>query len=661
VKIGLKCYYLGEITQKYTKMDENTPIPQTLEHEALKSRLVMQYKDSIAFSKGLWSKRIKNLECYMGVVPKKRYKSEANFNVPYAATLLDNVWPLLTNKLPFAETVARNVERDGDAAKLMQELVRFTFEMENFEEKFLMAQKESMLMANAWAYVCWKYGQDVNHPSIKILNTMDVRIHRSKVELDDRWPIFVREELTRQQMIERGWDEQSIMALGKSKLEDSQYRKSQLAAMGLSPRYTQGSTSEIDPLTDVFEVVTSWFKMKFPEGTDEEVACVVIANDERIINTTQNGQPNDFRSPYPEDKNMYPLAMLPFNPLPHTLYAESFIDPIYDMWVELCALENMKADNYKRRNNPPLKVVRTANIDLDSLQFIAGLPWLVDADSDITPFDIPDLSQSIANQQQMVKEMMQARTGANDVLLVSDANAIKGGDTAMGASIANENTKMRFKPQALLIDKFVQRIGQLVINRWQSPTFFDVQRIISITGPDGQMYQQTIMPGQVNGELQFMVKSNTSLAESASAQLQKYIQLKNIYMNDQNPNMQEELDRAIFTSAGLDYNKFKPNQAQDMSQLSITLEKLMATASDPRFKSLPPAQQKEILMQIQDIKNTLQSLGGQAPVGGNNAAMNDMAQNAPQASSGPTQQMQTSQPTQTSQPSQLGQTANPIH
>ncbi len=637
--------------EKIEQTTEVSPQTPSIDLESLKNRLVMQNKDAVAFSKGMWQKRIRNLECYMGVTPKKRYKSEANFNVPYAASLLDNVWPLLTNKLPFAETIARNTERDGVAAKLMQELVKFTFEMENFEEKFLMGQKESMLMANAWAYVCWSYGENVDHPSIKLLNTMDVRIHRNKIELDDRWPIFIREEMTRQEMIERGWDEGQISALTKSKLEDQTYRKNQLMAMGLSPKYMQ-SSDEMDPQDDIFEVVTSWFKMKFPDGKNEEVACVVIGNDEKILNTTQNGQPNDFRSPYPEDKDMYPLAMLPFNPLPHTLYAESFIDPIYDMWVELCALENMKADNYKRRNNPPLKVVRTANIDLDSLQFIAGLPWLVDADSDITPFDIPDLSNSIANQQQMVKEMMQARTGANDVLLVSDANAIKGGETAMGASIANENTKMRFKPQALLIDKFVQRIGQLVINRWQSPTFFDVERIISIAGEDGQQYQQIIRPDMVTGPMQFTVKSNTSLAESASAQLQKYIQLKNLYINDQNPKMHEELDRSIFTSAGLDYNKFKPTKDQDISELSITLEKLMATASDPRFKQLPPAKQKEILMQIQEIKASLEQMGGTDTMGGNVDAMNEMAnnsaQNAPQGA--PMSQ----------QPSQLGQTSNPI-
>lgn len=629
-----------------------------MDSESLLSKLNKQLKASKDYSKPLWDRRRRSFNLYMGFKPKRKYRSDANFHVPYTATLLDNVWPLLTNKLPFAEVTPRNSDRDSNAARLMNELVRYTFQKNDFELTFLNLYKECMLFADSWVKVCWKYQGDEDHPEIRHLNTFDVYIHPNKRYLDDRWPIFICSEMTKSQMRQEGWDEESINKLGESKLETPQYRREQRMALGLRSN-PENDNEAASPEDELFEVVEVWEKTdlskfapkgdkmeerghsalmsKAPESEkmapvparmgleeeselpfapkeeveeekgEEEVAYIVFANGETFLNESKG-----FKNPYTQDKDMYPLAKLSYNPIPHMLYAESFVEPIADMQDELNALENMKADNYKRRNNPPLKIRRSANVDLESLQFVSGMPWLLDEQDDIMPWESPDLTGSIDNQQQMIKENMQARTGANDMLLVSDETAMKGGDTALGASIANENTKMRFKPQASIIDLFIERIGKLVINRYQQKEFFDRERIFHIAGEDGKYIEEMIQPDMVQGDLQFVVNSGTSLAESQTAKIQKLIQIKSLYAQDPNINM-DEIDRQLFEAAGFDFNKMKMSKEGQVQDLVLTLRKLVTVAQSAGFQKLSRAQQQDTLAQISRIKSMLQQLGGGSP------------------------------------------------
>ncbi len=589
-----------------------------MDEKKILQETIAGFKAAKAYAEPLWAKRINNLELYVGMNPKKRYKSEASFHVPYVASLLDNVWPLLTNKLPEAEVRPNNSERDRNAAKLMNELVKYTFRTNNFDLLFLNIMKESMLFGNAWAKVCWNYeDEDTDHAEIKHLNTFDVYVHPRKIKIDDRWPIYIRSEMTKPEMLEQGWDEKAIKGLGESKLEDESYRRQYAKAMGLS--LPAQKDKDEDGKTEVYEVIEEWRRIAENEGEKERTSFVIVANGEAIVNPVKEEKgANRFLSPYIwKDESTgkikgdrSPIAVLPYNPLPHAILAESFIDPVASQQVELNSLENMKADNYKRRNNPPLKVRRSANIDLQSLKFISGLPWMLEEQDDIMPFDIPDLSLAIDSQQKMIKEQMQARTGANDVLLVSDMNTIKGGDTAFGANIANENTKMRFRPQATLIDLFVELIGMLTIDRYQKPEFFDQPKAISIAADEGVFYEETIKPQDIqDSSLQFVVESGTSLAESKNSQLQKLIQLKSLYMEDQSIN-QTEIDKELFDAAGMDYNKVKINMQGQAQDLAMKLQQLMQIAQRPDFKSQPQSVQQNVLANIDKIKQMLQAVGG---------------------------------------------------
>ncbi len=545
-----------------------------------------------------------NFSLYTGTAAKKKYKSEANFFVPYAATLLDIVHPLLTARFPKASVVARN-ERDREAARLMNELLKYTFDTNLFDWTFMNQQKASMLFADAWAKVSWNYADSkTDCVTITPLNSFDVLPHPRKITLDDRWPIFIRAEMTKAEMIAQGWDKDAINSVGTSQLKTENYRKQQLAALG----YSYSSDDNSNKQDDLYEVVEMWGKMDL-SGNDEpeKMSYMVMVNGEKLVNTNPPKGKGQFESPYDHDK--IPLAHLPYGVIPNVLLGESFMDPIVSQQEELNALENMKADNYKRRNNPPLKVRRSGDIDLSTLKFVNAMPWLVNDIDDITEFIVPDLAPSIDNQQGMIKSVMQARTGANDVLLASQDAAIQAGDTATGASIANENTKTRFKPQAKAIDLYIQRIGDLAINLYQDPRMFDRQRAIAVADEEGEYYEEMVRPDDIKGDLQFVVQSASTLAESNEQKLQKYVNLKQLYEGDPTIN-QEEFDKEIFEAAGMDYNKVKLDSGNMVQEAAMKLKQLVAITRQPGFKSTPTAQQQQVLAQIDKLQQIISAKSG---------------------------------------------------
>lgn len=518
---------------------------------------------------------------------------------------------MLVANFPVSTVDARNFERDSRAARLMNELIKYTFEKNIFDYTFMMAQKSSMLFDASWVKVCWDYkDSNTDHATIEMLNSFDIYPHPRKIKLDDRWPIYIRREMTKAQMIEEGFDKRRVNTLSVSKLGDGSYRKEQLQAMGYSGFDKNDANSIENPKDDLYEVVEAW-GMRQLKGDDapEEMSCVVLANNEAIINPGSRYEgDSEFQSPYKHGK--IPLSYLPYDPLPNQLLGSSFIDPIAGLQEELNVLEIELVNNTRRRNNPPLKIRRSGGIDLSTLKFVNAMPWMVNEPDDITQELIADLSPSIEAQQNRIRSIMQAVTGANDVLLVSTDTQIQGGKTATGASIANENTKMRFRPQAKFIDLFVERVGDMVISIYQDERFFDQEKAIAIADEEGRYFEQMISNKDIKGDLQFSVQSGSSLAESDEMKLSKAVNLKQLYMEDQSIKM-DEIDRVIFESAGFDFNKVKRPTEDMIPELTMRLQKLLAITQQPGFQSASEAQKQEVLGQIDQLKQMLSQLSGQ--------------------------------------------------
>lgn len=546
----------------------------------------------------IWPERNQNFELYTGKNPKRKYKSQANFHVPYAATLIDSIWSVLTSRMPFAKVEARNPERDYEAADLTNELIQYTYDVNKFELTFLLWQKSSMYYDTSWVKITWDYQDEkTDHPKIEQISSNEILVHPQKISLDDRWPIYHVRPMTKAQMIDMGWDKTQIDLLGDSKYATTEQRRAELKAMGITVPAVDSNNKD----DGLYEVVEAWMKLDINDTGKEEMCFVIVANEEKIINPNVDG--SKFSSPYAH--KYYPFVPMFYNKNANLFHGEAAMSRISSQQKELNALENMKAENYKRRNNPPFTVKRSGNVDLSLLKWENSIPWEVTEHGDIEQVVLVDLAPSIDNQQNMIKSVMQNALGANDVMLVSDTGDLKGGDTAMGASIANENTKMRFRPQATLIDTALTRVGDIVIGLYQDPKLFDRPKAIAIADKEGKTKTTTISPSQINqADLTYRVKSASTLAESANTKLNKLLNIKALYA--ENPELkQDELDREIFAAAELDYETLFKNKEEQMLDMQMKLKELVAFANSPDFEQQDPALQQQTLAQIDKMQSIL--------------------------------------------------------
>jgi hypothetical protein len=584
-------------------------MPEPITDDAIVSKLMRGYEAALKFHEDRWAKRREYNNIHEGT------QSAQEYEVPYAATLVDTVWPLLTAKMPFAEVDIRNPEEDARAAKLGNELVDYAYDMNNFEDVFLGWQHESMVKDTSWLQVTWPLlDNEADHPKIELLDTMSVYPHPFKKTIDDKWPVYVVSEMTKSQMKEMGWDEKEIKNLGDSTLKDSSYRKMQIQEAGYDVNTTNEDWEKTDTL---YEVIQIWGRMniKFDDDpmADQEMAYIVIANRKQIVNKPVLGKQR-FQSPY--NHKYIPLVPLSYLKKAGSLLGKSLISLIWSQQKELDRLENEKVKNYRRRNNPVLRIRRSGNIKLRSLRMVNNAPWMVNEPGDITPLELPDIASSIDAQQDRVRMTMQNRVGANDVLLVSDYADMKGGDTYGGAAIANENTKLRFRPQATYMDGAIKRLGQLIIELYQDERLFTQEKSVRIAGEDGEATELAIDNSQIkNVKLRYHISAHSTLAESKVARFEKISNIKAMYA--ENPDIKQDvLDRWLFEAAELDYEALRMTKDDEIANLAAKLQELVAMAKRPEFKNMPAQKQNAIMVQIQQMRDMLiQLTGGEGAAG----------------------------------------------
>lgn len=588
-----------------------------------KRKLVSEVKNQFKASRELYeqvnTRRDFNLELYTGFYPHNRTENVdgLKIHVPYTKTLLDNTLPMLVAKLPISKSSPRS-QKFYTAAKFMDNLIDFTFDVNNFTLKFPLNQKESMLAGDHFDKVVWNPDPEKNYPLITPIDVKNITTHVNKLDLEDDWPLFVSREMTKKQMKEEtGWDKDAIDTLGESKLGDKSYRREQLKKLGMSPGQQKKDPEKPDD--DLYEVIERWGMMDF-KGGKRKMGVVVVANDEVILNPKPlyDGL-EEFESS--SANNVLPFAHLPYDPIPNSFLSMSFIDPIATMQVELNDLEGLKKSNYIRRNNPPLKVSRNANVDLTKLKFMAGLPWLTDDINGIDPFILPDLAQSIELQQTLIRRTMQNVTGASDILMTAPETQPQGlhrVQSAAHAQILQESIKMRFTTQAQLIDRYVERIGKLLINLWQDKRFWSGMNKVSVAiGDDeGTKSLTDITNEMVQGELDFVVTAASSLAQSNQAKVTSAVNFIQMFGQDPTLNM-EPLKRIAFDEAGFDYNSVVKPKASYLPVLQQKLEQLITITKDPKFKLMPTVEQQKVVQQIQMISQQIKQLSlgqeGQGP------------------------------------------------
>lgn len=576
-----------------------------------KSRLLTEvkaeYKASRSLIEPLITRREFERELYTGVNIKSNIENADNLrcHVPYTKTLFDNIFPILTAKMPISKVSPRNTSEAFTAAKLMDRLIDYTFDVNQYEKKYMMTKKEAMLSGDAFTYVPWSSDPDKNYPLLISLNSNDVSPHPNKLDIDDEWPIYIRREMTKRQMKEMAWNKEAINSLSESKLGNKSYRRKQLDILGIAP----ATDKDGNPKDDLYEVCIRWGMMSFGKGDDKEqkMGMVVVANNEKIINTDPVREDLEpFESPY--ENNVMPIAHLQYDPMPNSFFAMSFITPIAKDQVELNDLENMKRSNYYRRNNPPIVLDADSDVDLATLKFLAGMPWRIKGGIDaIKMMELPDIASLITEDQKIIMQRMQNATGVSDFLNPSPDIIQKGGKSATHAAIMNENTKMRFRPQATSEDRYIEKIGKLLINMWQDKNFFNEKVALALVDNEGTSEITEIQHDMVQGELDFVVSSASSVAQSDQAILAMAVQLRELYADDPSKDM-AEVDKVIIDKSGFDpYKIIKPKVAM-LPELVAQLKKWTYVKNSPTWASLPMVEKTRVLDHIDMLGGLIKQL-----------------------------------------------------
>lgn len=580
----------------------------------LKSEIKNQFHASRTLVDPIITRRQFNLELYTGFDKHSQLENAdgLKLHVPYTKTLLDNTHPMLVSKLPISKCSPRS-QKFYTAAKMMDHLITFTFDVNSFTLKFPMNQKESMLSGDHFTKVVWNPDPEKNYPLITSIDVNNVSAHVNKLEIDDDWPLFIRREMTKKQMKEEtGWDKDAIDTLGASKLGDKSYRREQLKKLGIPVAQSKTNPDELED--DLYEVVERWGMMEFQSA--KKMGCVVLANEEAILNPKplyDGLEPSE--SPFAN--NMMPFAHLGYDPLPHSFWSMSFIDPIASHQVELNDLEAMKKSNYIRRNNPPIIVDKNSEVDLTALKFMAGLPWVVNGVANIVPFVLPDLAASIELQQTLIRRTMQNVTGAQDILMTAPETQPQGShkvQSAAHAQMLQESIRMRFTPQAQHIDRYIERVGKLLINLWQDKRYWTGMQgnkiSIAIGDDEGNKSLNDITNQQIQGEIDFIVTAASSLAQSNQAKATAALNYIQMFAQDPTLNL-EPIKRIAFDEAGFDYNSVLKPKASYAPALQQKLEQLITITKEPQFKQMPKVEQQKVIQQIQMITEQLKQLQSQ--------------------------------------------------
>lgn len=590
-----------------------------------------QFQASRVLVQPLIDRRNYNLNLYTAFSAVQNTENADNIKefIPYTATLLDNTLPLLVAQLPQSKVSPRNTQKDFTASKLMDQLITFTFDSNDFHEEFPLAVQEAMLSGDHFTKVMWNPNPDKNYPLLTFIDSNNVSVHAAKLTIDDDYPLFIRREMTKQQMREEtNWDDDAINSLTDSNLKDMAYRKKQMQKLGLPPEIQKGSLDGQEEKWNLYEVVERWGMMEFKED-ERKMGYVVVANGKTLLN------PEPFfddLEPYesPFANNVMPFAHLPYKRIPNSFFSLSFVDPIVQQQVEMNDLEAMKKSNYIRRNNPPIKILRSANVDLKSAKFLAGMPWSTDDMNGIEPMMLEDLSVSIENTQMMLRRTMMNVTGATDILMQSPDKQGSGGggkhsvQSAAHAQLLQESIKSRFTLQAQNIDRYIERIGKLLINLWQDKRYWVGMKggkvALAIADDEGRNAITEVTNKDIQGELDFIVTSASSIAKSQAAQATQAANLFQLFIASpmaQSMNF-EPLVRDIFEKSGYDYNEIQKPKASNIPAMNDKLQQLIALTQEPNFKQAPRVEQLKVIQQIQSLKQQIQQLsqqGGQQQPG----------------------------------------------
>lgn len=544
-------------------------------------------------------------------IPTAKGKKFNRF-IPYTAAAIDLILPRLAGRLPTFE-VTSLAEENQMAASIMQKLVEWYLDKIDFHDFEVRYIKSALTYGTAIVQVGWdlrakayhpdvakRMGKDkkivADEPVLQIIPIEQVFPHPRKVKIHDEFPMVILEKATLYDLkTDKNLDQSIVSKLGEPVGADKAITFSQTNKQPLKNINSINQPQE----TPVYEKLT-YYGLFDVAGDGEMVESIItVVDGTHVARLEQN----------PFWHQCKPFVKLDFNPDPESFFNDGMIKQLKDLQLELNELRNVRSMARALSLKAPLMVDRAANVDLDVMKWSPEAIIPYDAGFSRKPIqklEIDGQLLALDREETAVKGDMQLRSGVNDVVTGTRDVGVQGGDTATGASIAAEQTNLRYRIQAILIDNAMKKIGEQLI--WNLQQFIDQPKAFRILGKeDGQQWLD-IKPEMIRGEgdnlieYDFQVQPMSTLVEPKSAKRERIMVLKNLYGQDPRID-QDALDRQVFQLFDMDPdNILKSMEQQGQDSHATELEALSRQILDPGFSQLPPQQQQQMLHSLEQLK-----------------------------------------------------------
>lgn len=552
-------------------------------------------------------------------IPLKKKKKFNRF-IPYIATAIDLILPRLAGRLPAFDIEALQQENKDKSIKL-NKLTQYFMDKTNFHDFELKFIKASLIYGTAIAQIGWCYYEGSTHPKNKAkkANSKDepeysiiplewVYPHPKKIAMQDQWPIVIREEVSRRELLaDEELNQDEMKNLGAPVATDDEFF-SQINRSDTTNQNQLTNRNEVDKGNDVFVKLTYWGPFDLEQDGGSTCSKIVVVNGDAVGCVKQN----------PFYHQQLPFSKLDYNPDSQRFFNEGLTKQLADLQLELNEIRNVRSAARAIALKKPLIVDRNANVNTENLVFEDGAIWLADFSQNPNPIREVQMESKLLelqNEEEAVKRDMQTRSGINDVVLGTSENTSGQADTATAANLAAESTTMRFRTQAVLIDQVMKEIGDQTIANIQQ--FVTSKLRIRVLGDEGTEWQE-VTPEDIAGEYDFRVQPMATMVEPKSNKRTNLIQLKQLFADDPTID-QTKLDKMILDAYDLDPDSVKKNQDQQgMDMASNELEQLAQQINSPEFSQLPPDQQMVMKQRLQQLMQHVQ--GGQGDGQGNAGA-----------------------------------------
>jgi len=467
--------------------------PVTDEEELLEL-VVSKFTTAETFRRPYVEKWDRFYKYYRGYREKKSFPWLSNLFVPVAYMTVETLLPRIMATIFGPKFVVKILPReaaDVEHAKLVEELLKYQFDLMGAFNKFYVWIKDMLLYGTAVMKVCWEYRTTKwvgSEPKYFLgFKTGDQQIEKTVVDYDgpyiepiDLYDFYVDPSATdiknADWCIQRVWRNYDYLV---QKQKENKYKNIEKVKPGLS---------ELEGVIKRIRAEVSGLPITGTEEDKYKVELLEYWENNRLIVVAQRSViiRNETSNPYWHRQK--PFVVIKDIEMPHEFYGIGEIEPIESLIHERNELRNQAMDNVKSIVNKVLIANRNADIDYDRLEENnrPGGVILTDDINALRYLEATNIVGDLYRQDAMlIKDIQDATAMAEWTIGVAPMRA----ETATAVMHIQQAAMTRFtlKIQNVIQNGIIELIRMLIAMNQQ---FLDKTKAIRILGRGGYEFPE---------------------------------------------------------------------------------------------------------------------------------------------------------------------------